>query len=173
MPAARVDVRQAPPADRDPTIHDAFASLEAGETPELLDNHEPASTVESQSRQRSNIFGKTRLRAEGEPGRMSTETRDEHDPEANPVADHVHENSWSANLEGPEYADDRGRVVEQAVSAVEHTALGSHVNLVTHEAHGHPETYLYDVLDAEYGERAEWEYVDQCGCGGHVVRVHV
>ena len=53
MPATKVDVRQAPPVDRDPTIHDAFASLEAGETPELLNDHEPASTVEPQSR-RSN-----------------------------------------------------------------------------------------------------------------------
>ena len=46
-----------------------------------------------------------------------------------------------------------------------------HVNLVTHAAHGHPEAYLYDVLEQEYGDEVEWEYVDQCGCGGHVVRV--
>lgn len=35
--------------------------------------------------------------------------------------------------------------------------------------HGHPETYLYvtlDELDVDY------EYVEQCGCGGHVTRVH-
>ena len=104
---------------------------------------------------------------------MSTETHDGHDLEADPVTDHVHENSWSANLEGPEHAADRDVLVEQALSAVEHTATGNHLNLVTHGDHGHPETYLYDALDAEYGERIEWEYVDQCGCGGHVVRVHV
>jgi putative CGCGG family rSAM target protein len=104
---------------------------------------------------------------------MSTDARDNHDIEADVVTDRVHETSWSANLEGPEHADDREHLVSQAISAVEHTAAGNHVNLVTHGAHGHPETYLYDALDAEYGEQVTWEYVDQCGCGGHVVRVHV
>jgi hypothetical protein len=47
------------------------------------------------------------------------------------------------------------------------------VNLVTHEAHGHPEI-LYDTLADQFnGADVEWEYVEQCGCGGHVVRVHV
>lgn len=103
---------------------------------------------------------------------MSTDTPDEHDP-ADAVTDHVHENSWPANLEGPEHATGRDHLVEQALSAIEHTAAGNHVNLVTHGDHGHPETYLYDALDAEYGDRIEWEYVDRCGCGGYVVRVHV
>lgn len=38
-------------------------------------------------------------------------------------------------------------------------------------AERHPK--IHDILTAEYGDRVEWEYVDQCGCGGHVVRVHV
>jgi len=98
----------------------------------------------------------------------------QHDHEAaDPVTDRVHDNSWSANLEGPEHAEDRDLLVRQGIEAVEHTAPANHVNLVTHGEHGHPETYLYDALDAEFGDDVEWEYVEQCGCGGHVLRVHV
>jgi len=88
-----------------------------------------------------------------------------------PVTDHVHDNSWSANLEKPQHAEDRSLVVSQALDAIEHTAAGNHVNLVTHGDHGHPETYLYDALDERSG--IDYEYVEQCGCGGHVVRAHV
>jgi len=91
---------------------------------------------------------------------------------------HVHDNSWSANLEKPHHAESRDLVVEQARQAVEHTAEGNHVNLVTHGDHGHPETYLYDALSEGFGGRLSgkdlsWEYVEQCGCGGHVTRVYV
>ena len=97
-----------------------------------------------------------------------------HDHEtADPVTDRVHDNSWSANLEQPEHAADPDLVVEQGIDAIEHTTAGNHVNLVTHGDHGHPETYLYDALDREFGDAVDWEYVEQCGCGGHVVRVHV
>lgn len=90
-----------------------------------------------------------------------------------PVTDRVHDNSWSANLEKPRHADDRSLVVAQAVDAVEHTAPGNHVNLVTHGDHGHPADYLYAALDDAFGDDVDWEYVEQCGCGGHVTRVHV
>ena len=88
-----------------------------------------------------------------------------------PITDTVHDNSWSANLEQPRHAEDRALVVEQAIDAVEHTADGNHVNLVTHGDHGHPGEYLYAELDAL--DDIDYEYVEQCGCGGHVVRVHV
>ncbi len=93
--------------------------------------------------------------------------------ETEPVTDHVHHNSWSANLEKPHHADDRTLVVTQGIDAVENTASGYHVNLVTHGDHGHPETYLYDALDEAFGDAVEWDYVEQCGCGGHVTRVSV
>ncbi|MFC7157440.1 CGCGG family rSAM-modified RiPP protein [Halomarina halobia] len=93
--------------------------------------------------------------------------------DVDPVTDRVHENSWSANLEKPRHADDRGLVVEEALDAVEHTAHGHHVNLVTHGNHGHPSDYLFEALEAAFGDRVAWEYVEQCGCGGHVTRVHV
>ncbi|MEF8881202.1 MAG: CGCGG family rSAM-modified RiPP protein [Halapricum sp.] len=89
-----------------------------------------------------------------------------------PVTDHVHHNSWSANLENPEHAEDRGLVVAQAIDAVRHTAPGNHVNLVTHGNHGHPEEYLFETLGERYSG-VEIAYVKRCGCGGHVTRVHV
>jgi len=90
------------------------------------------------------------------------------------VTDRVHHTSWSANLEGPEHAADVDLVVDQAVDAVEHTAPGYHVNLVTHAALGHPEEYLFEALDARFdGPAVTWRYVDQCGCGGYVTRVRV
>ncbi|MFB6121395.1 MAG: CGCGG family rSAM-modified RiPP protein [Halobacteriaceae archaeon] len=88
-----------------------------------------------------------------------------------PVTDRVHENSWSANLEEPRHADDRALVVAQAIDAVRHTAPGHHVNLVSHGDHGHPEEYLFAALDAAF-EEAEYEFVERCGCGGYVTRVH-
>lgn len=93
-----------------------------------------------------------------------------------PITRRVHENSWSANLEEPHHADDRDRVVAEAIDAIEATAPGYHVNLVTHAAHGHPEGYLWPALESYVTDdeaTLEWEYVDQCGCGGHVTRVHV
>src|SRR6056297_453614 len=93
--------------------------------------------------------------------------------EIDPVTESIQDNSWSANLEKPHHGQDRELVLEQAEDAIEHTAPGNHVNLVTHGDHGHPESYLYDALDCEFGESIDREYVEQCGCGGHVVRVHV
>jgi len=65
------------------------------------------------------------------------------------IRDTVHGNSWSANLEQPRHA-------------------GNHVNLVTH---GHPSDCPYTELDALAD--SSYEYLKQCSCGGHVVRVHV
>jgi putative CGCGG family rSAM target protein len=93
--------------------------------------------------------------------------------EVAPITDETHDNSWSANLERDVHAADRDLVVRQAIEAIEHTVPGNHVNLVTHSDHGHPETYLYERLAAEYGDDLDWEYVDQCGCGGYVTRVEV
>lgn len=102
-------------------------------------------------------------------------TRDGHDHgDVRPVTDRMHDTSWSANLEKPQHATDVDLVVDQAIDAIEHTEPGHHVNLVTHGDHGHPSEYLYDALEeAVDADRVTWEYVEQCGCGGHVTRVHV
>jgi putative CGCGG family rSAM target protein len=101
---------------------------------------------------------------------MSTD-HDHADPD--PVTDRTHENSWSANLEQPEHADNPELLLEQAVEAIERTAPGYHVNLVTHGDHGHPSTYLFSELDDAVGDAIEYESVEPCGCGGHVTRVFV
>ncbi len=99
---------------------------------------------------------------------MSQVTHDE----VAPVTDEVHDNSWSANLEKPVYAENRTLVVDGAITAVEHTAPGNHLNLVTHGEHGHPEAYLYDAL-VDHFDGLDLEYVERCGCGGHVTRAYV
>lgn len=99
-------------------------------------------------------------------------TTNDHDDTAEPITDGIHENSWSANLEEPRYANDPELAVADAITAIDHTAPGNHVNLVTHGDLGHPETFLYDALDEKYGD-LDVEHVEQCGCGGHVTRVEV
>ena len=100
---------------------------------------------------------------------MST---DDHRDASAPDPAEIHTTSWSVNLEHSRYAQDADLAIADAFDAIERTAPGYHVNLVTHAELGHPETYLFDALDAAYGDLG-WEYVDQCGCGGHVTRVHV
>ena len=95
------------------------------------------------------------------------------DREGDDYDEEPREYTWSVNLEGPEHADDRPLVVGEALRAVEQTAPGYFVNLVTHGDHGHPSEYLYDVLRDDFGESVRVEYVERCGCGGYVTRVHV
>jgi len=90
-----------------------------------------------------------------------------------PVTDRTYESAWAADLEQPEHAADRDLVIGQAVKAVENTVEGTHVQLVTHEEHGHPSEYLTPVLGAEFDDEIDWEYICQCNCGGHILRVHV
>lgn len=99
----------------------------------------------------------------------------EHDHgHADPVTERMHDHPLSANLETPAHADDRELVIEQAIDTIRHTERDNHVNLVTHGDHGHPAEYLYPELELISIDRAfEFEYIDQCGCEGHVTRVHV
>ena len=76
------------------------------------------------------------------------------------------------NLETPEYSDDPALAIADGIAAVERTAPGVHVNLVTHAALGDPGGWLHPHLREQFGSAIEIEYVDQCGCGGHVTRVH-
>ncbi len=43
---------------------------------------------------------------------------------------------------------------------------------MTHGGQGHPESYLTDAIREAF-EDLRVEYVQQCGCGGHVTHVHV
>ncbi|MFC6717504.1 CGCGG family rSAM-modified RiPP protein [Natrialbaceae archaeon GCM10025810] len=108
---------------------------------------------------------------------MTAETSDADGAEGfEPIEYPPHETSWSANLEHPRHAVDRDLLLEEAIRAVEATAPGVHVNLVTHADHGHPSAYLWPALEERFDEgdtTVRLEYVDQCGCGGHVTRAFV
>jgi uncharacterized protein (DUF2249 family) len=41
MPETTIDVRDVPPTDRHPKIHDAFAALDSGESLQLINDHDP------------------------------------------------------------------------------------------------------------------------------------
>jgi putative CGCGG family rSAM target protein len=103
---------------------------------------------------------------------MATDDHGHDDGHANgdAVDEERHENSWSADLETAAHAGDSERVVADAKRAIENTAPGYHVNLVTHGENGHPETYLFEPLD---DLEVDYEFVQQCGCGGYVTRVQV
>ena len=103
---------------------------------------------------------------------MASTNEHGHDDAAEPITDEMYDNSWSANLEKPRYADDPELAVRDAIGAIEHTVPGNHVNLATHGDLGLPGEFLYDALSTEYPD-LEYEYVEQCGCGGHITRVYV
>lgn len=113
-----------------------------------------------------NLFGDDRILTEHVVPYMRIDGRLDTDEE-------TREYTWSAALEGPEHADSRELVVEEGMEAVRGTAEGYFVNLVTHGDHGHPADYLRDRLRDEFGDSIRVEYVDRCGCGGYVTRVHV
>lgn len=83
------------------------------------------------------------------------------------------EYTWSENLELERHAEDIELVKNEAIEAVKKTAKGYFVNLVTHQNHGHPKKYLNDFLKKQFDDKIKIEYVDQCGCGGYVTRVHI
>ncbi|WP_276273891.1 DUF2249 domain-containing protein [Haloarcula litorea] len=41
MPATTLDLRETPPRERHPKIHDAFTALDPGETLRIVNDHEP------------------------------------------------------------------------------------------------------------------------------------
>lgn len=84
----------------------------------------------------------------------------------------THDRPWTADLETQAHAANRELVIAEALDAIEQTRPGQFVDLVTHERHGHPLTYLYDRLTAQ---NIDCELSDQgrCQCGGYVTRVTV
>ena len=79
--------------------------------------------------------------------------------------------NWSINLELDEYVQDRDLLVQDALQAIEDTELGCYVNLAVAENHGHPDAYLLPAIQAQFGEKLQVRFIDQCGCGGYVYRV--
>ena len=75
------------------------------------------------------------------------------------------------DLEHNEYENNIDLIIEDGLKAVEETAAGYYVNLVTSERFGHPDDYLVPLLSEVYGESIQMKFIDQCGCGGYVLRV--
>ncbi|KAA9028573.1 CGCGG family putative rSAM-modified RiPP protein [Niallia endozanthoxylica] len=79
--------------------------------------------------------------------------------------------NWSVSFEHEEYEGNRDLIIEEAMEAVEKTSKGYYVNLVTPDVLGHPESYLIEVLEEHFKDAIKMKYIDQCGCGGYVLRV--
>ncbi len=84
-------------------------------------------------------------------------------------------NDWSINLEDPFYVENHKELLRAAVKAVKDTASGYYVNLVAPSSIAEPEfeliPELVDCFQYENVTIKAIRYVDQCGCGGHVIRV--
>ena len=81
------------------------------------------------------------------------------------------EKNWSISLEHDEYENDIDLIIKDAINAVEETSPGCYVNIVTPACFGEPTAYLTPSLSAYFGKRIEMKFIDQCGCGGFVLRV--
>ncbi|WP_264739772.1 CGCGG family rSAM-modified RiPP protein [Cytobacillus firmus] len=81
------------------------------------------------------------------------------------------EKNWSVSLEHGEYVNNIELLFNDAMAAVSQTAKGCYVNIVTPAKLGNPDDYLTDVLLLHFGNKVDAEFIDQCGCGGYVLRV--
>lgn len=79
--------------------------------------------------------------------------------------------NWSISLEHEEYEHNMELVVADAVEAVRSTVEGFYVNLVTPEPFGNPDDYVTATLIKQFGEKITTKFIDQCGCGGYILRV--
>lgn len=77
----------------------------------------------------------------------------------------------SVGLEHDEYATNIDLVIHDALEAVAETGAGYYVNIVTPAQFGNPIGYLTERLESFFGDGIRYEFIDQCGCGGYVLRV--
>lgn len=89
-----------------------------------------------------------------------------------PVTRRIHDRPWVADLEADEHATNRQLTVAEAVDAVEQTQPGHFVDLVTHNRHGHPMSYLYKAVRS-VDRPVTLSSEGRCSCGGYVTRVTV
>ncbi|MBS4214485.1 MULTISPECIES: CGCGG family putative rSAM-modified RiPP protein [Neobacillus] len=81
------------------------------------------------------------------------------------------EKNWSISLEHEDYEHDKELVIVDAIDAVQQTAKGYYVNVVTPAVFGNPDEYLTKELFSKFGAEIDVMFIDQCGCGGYVFRV--
>ena len=78
---------------------------------------------------------------------------------------------WTKDLEHDDYEWNIDLIIADALQAVEETKKGCYVNLVTAERFGNPVDYLLPLLKELYPKTVNIKFIDQCGCGGYVLRV--
>jgi putative CGCGG family rSAM target protein len=78
---------------------------------------------------------------------------------------------WTKDLEHDEYEKDIDLIIKDALTAVKETSAGYYVNLVTSEVFGTPVDYLQPLLEKMFPNQLKIKFIDQCGCGGYVLRV--
>ena len=78
---------------------------------------------------------------------------------------------WTKDLEHDEYEHDIDLIISDALLAIEETKVGCFVNLVTSVVFGNPVEYLQPLIQELYAARVRIKFIDQCGCGGYVLRV--
>ena len=78
---------------------------------------------------------------------------------------------WTKDLEHDEYEQDIDLIIKDALQAVEDTNVGCFVNLVTAATFGSPVDYLQPLLNLVFENKIKVKFIDQCGCGGYVLRV--
>jgi putative CGCGG family rSAM target protein len=81
------------------------------------------------------------------------------------------EKDWTKDLEHDEYENDIDLILKDALEAIEITQPGYFVNLVTSANFGNPVEYLQPLIENMFKDTVILKYIDQCGCGGHVLRV--
>ncbi len=81
------------------------------------------------------------------------------------------EKNWSIALEHDEYEENVELVIQDAIQAVKDTSKGYYVNVVTPSNFGNPDDYLTEVLSTYFKDTIKTKFIDQCGCGGYVLRV--
>lgn len=79
--------------------------------------------------------------------------------------------NWSISLEHEEYENSVELIVKDALEAIQNTSKGYYVNIVTPANFGNPDDYLTESLKFFFGPMIETKFIDQCGCGGYVLRV--
>lgn len=79
--------------------------------------------------------------------------------------------NYSVGLEHDDYENNRELVIKDALAAVADTGVGYYVNVVTPATFGNPQDYLAELLDRQFSDRIKYQFIDQCGCGGYVLRV--
>ncbi|MGA8943930.1 MAG: CGCGG family rSAM-modified RiPP protein [Thermoactinomyces sp.] len=83
---------------------------------------------------------------------------------------------WSINLEDEWFEQNPAKLFREAVEAARNTAQGYFVNLVVPGSVREPEReFVSDLARCLREENIPVQdicYIDQCGCGGHVIRVY-